>query len=175
MSLAIPAPRGQITDRHGEPFAQTKVVWYPALKYGQFEKADRDYVIEWGRKRIEQANEVFGIEWRVSDEALWQHYRHRRWLAMPVSHVVDEERKKEFEGKLMNGLIMHPVYLRYYPHGKSASHIIGYTGSAGKLEKGPINYGDPILSKILSPNMRSTCWNLLLTGRAKSYILRKRI
>ena len=61
MSLAIPAPRGQITDRHGKPFAQTKVVYYPALKYGQFEKADRDYVIEWGRKRVEQANEIFLI------------------------------------------------------------------------------------------------------------------
>ena len=147
MSLAIPAPRGQITDRHGEPFAQTRVVWYPALEYGQFEKADRDYVIEWARKRIEQANQIFGIQWQVSDEDLWQHYRHRRWLAMPASHVVDAERKKELESQLMNGLILHPVYLRYYPHGKSASHIIGYTGSAGKLEKGPINYGDPIFER----------------------------
>ena len=38
MTLAIPAPRGLITDRHGEPFAQSKVVWYPALKFVQFER-----------------------------------------------------------------------------------------------------------------------------------------
>ena len=165
MSLAIPAPRGQITDRHGEPFAQTRVVWYPALEYGQFEKADRDYVIEWARKRIEQANQIFGIQWQVSDEALWQHYRHRRWLAMPASHVVDEERKKECEGQLMNGLILHPVYLRHYPHGKSASHIIGYTGSAGKLEKGPINYGDPIFERAEGRSGLEKIFNKELSGK----------
>ena len=73
MTLSMPAPRGQITDRNGEPFAQTRVVYYPALKYGQFERADREYVVEWGRARINQANELFGIEWNVSDEELWQH------------------------------------------------------------------------------------------------------
>ena len=144
MTLAVPAPRGQITDRNGKPFAQTQVVWYPALKFGQFEKADRDYVISWARKRIAQANSLFEMEWKVSDEKLWQHYRHRRWLAMPVSREIDETRKKAVEGSLMSGLILHPVYMRFYPEKGSAAHIIGYVGSSGKLEKGPINYGDPI-------------------------------
>ncbi|GEM_PF-15258 len=144
MTLAVPAPRGQITDRNGKPFAQTKVVWYPALKFGQFEKADRDYVISWARKRIAQANGLFEMEWQVSDEKLWQHYRHRRWLAMPVSREIDEERKKAVGGSLMSGLILHPVYMRFYPEKGSAAHIIGYVGSSGKLEKGPINYADPI-------------------------------
>lgn len=144
MSLAVPAPRGQITDRNGKPFAQSKVAWYPALKFGQFEKAERSFVIEWANKRIAQANKIFQINWTVSDENLWQHYRHRRWLAMPVTHVVDEARKKEIEGSLMPGLVLHPIYMRYYPEKESAAHIVGYVGSSGKLEKGPINYGDPI-------------------------------
>lgn len=171
MTLSMPAPRGQITDRNGEPFAQTRVVYYPALKYGQFERADREYVVEWGRARINQANELFGIEWNVSDEELWQHYRHRRWLAMPVSHIVDEERRKLLEGQMMNGLILHPVYLRYYPHGKCASHIIGYTGSAGKLEKGPINYGDPIFERAVGRAGLEKIFNKELTG--KDGLLRK--
>jgi len=144
MTLSVPAPRGQITDRHGKPFAQSKVIWYPALKFGQFEKADREYVITWARKRIAQANTLFGIEWKVTDERLWQHYRNRRWLAMPVTHVVDEDRKNKLEKSLMSGLILHPGYMRFYPQNEAAAHIIGYVGSSGKLEKGPINYGDPI-------------------------------
>jgi len=144
MTLSVPAPRGQITDRHGKPFAQSKVIWYPALKFGQFEKADRDYVITWARKRIAQANKLFGIDWKVTDERLWQHYRNRRWLAMPVTHVVHEDRKNKLEKSLMSGLILHPGYMRFYPQNEAAAHIIGYVGSAGKLEKGPINYGDPI-------------------------------
>lgn len=144
MTLAIPAPRGQITDRNGKPFAQSKVVWYPALKFGHFEKADREFVVNWAKKRIAQANLVFGIDWVVTDQKLWDHYRTRRWLAMPVTHVVDETRKNELEKSLMSGLILHPVYMRFYPENEAAAHIIGYVGSAGKLEKGPINYGDPI-------------------------------
>ena len=171
MTLSIPAPRGQITDRHGAPFAQNKVVWYPALKYVQFEKADRAFVIEWARKRVKQANELFGINWTVSDEELWQHYRHRRWLAMPVTHVVDEVRKKAIESKLMSGLILHPVYMRYYPQGKCAAHIIGYVGSVGGLEKGPINYGDPIFERVEGRSGLEKIFNKTLTG--KEGLLRK--
>ncbi|MCP5535254.1 MAG: hypothetical protein H7A51_03355 [Akkermansiaceae bacterium] len=165
MTLSIPAPRGQITDRHGEPFAQTRVVWYPALKFGQFENADRAYVLDWGRKRIEQANALFGISWDVSDDALWEHYRHRRWLAMPVTHVVDEAKKKEVETKLMKGLILHPVYMRYYPQGECAAHIIGYTGSSGKLEKGPINYGDPLFERAEGRSGLEKIFDKELTGK----------
>ena len=171
MALSIPAPRGQITDRYGAPFAQNKVVWYPALKYVQFEKADRAFVIEWARKRIAQANEIFGISWNVSDEQLWQHYRHRRWLAMPVTHVVDADRKKEIESKLMSGLILHPVYMRHYPQGKCAAHIIGYVGSVGPLEKGPINYGDPIFERVEGRSGLEKIFNEMLTG--KEGLLRK--
>jgi len=144
MTLSVPAPRGQITDRHGKPFAQSKVVWYPALKFGQFEKADRNYVISWARKRIAQANLVFEIDWEISDDRLWEHYRYRRWLAMPVAHVVLEDERELLQKSLMSGLILHPVYMRVYPKNDSAAHIVGYVGGAGKLEKGPINYGDPI-------------------------------
>ena len=171
MTLSVPAPRGQITDRNGKPFAQSKVVWYPALKFGQFEKADRDYVVTWGRKRIAQANSLFGIEWKVTDEKLWQHYRHRRWLAMPVTHVVNEERKKKLEKSLMSGLILHPVYMRVYPEKSAAAHIIGYVGSSGKLEKGPINYGDPIFEYSEGRSGMEKLFNKVLTG--KPGLLRK--
>ncbi|MFK7909918.1 MAG: penicillin-binding transpeptidase domain-containing protein [Akkermansiaceae bacterium] len=171
MSLSIPAPRGQITDRHGAPFAQNKVVWYPALKYVQFEKADRSFVIDWARKRVNQANELFNINWKVTDEELWQHYRHRRWLAMPVTHVVDVSRKKELESKLMSGLILHPVYMRHYPQGEAAAHIIGYVGSVGPLEKGPINYGDPIFERVEGRSGLEKIFEKTLTG--KEGLLRK--
>ena len=144
MTLSIPGLRGQILDRYGNPLAQNKVVWYPALQFQQFENADRDFVVTWGRERIAKANEIFGINWTVKDDDLWEHYRHRRWLAMPFTHVVEAERKVLLEPQLIDGLVLHPIYQRYYPQGDLAAHMIGYVGSKGKLEKGPINYGDPI-------------------------------
>ncbi len=147
MTLSIPGPRGQITDRYGKSFAQNKVVWYPALLFGQLENADREFVISWARERIGIANSLFGTQWKVSDDQLWEHYRHRRWLPMPYAHVVDEFRREQLAPKLVDGLILHPRYMRLYPQAKTAAHIVGYVGNAGKLEKGPINYGDPLFER----------------------------
>ena len=144
MTLSIPALRGQILDRYGNPLAQNKVVWYPALQFQQFANADEAFVVQWARERINKANEVFEINWEVTDEELWRHYRQRRWLAMPYTHVVEAERKEQLEDQLIDGLILHPIYQRYYSQNETAAHLIGYVGSKGKLEKGPINYGDPI-------------------------------
>jgi len=165
MTLSIPAPRGPIVDRYGRPLAQNKVVWYPALQYQQFEKDDRDFVVKWGRKRIDAANQVFGTSWNPSDEELWQHYRHRRWMPMPYTFVVEAEKKKELEGKLMDGLILHPLYQRHYPQKESAAHIIGYTGKKGELEKGPINYGDPIFPFTLGRSGLEKIFDDHLSGR----------
>ena len=165
MTLSIPAPRGLITDRNGKPFAQTKVVWYPALKFPQFEKADRAFVVNWAKKRLALANEVFGINWKLTDEAIWQHYRHRRWMAMPYTFVVSTKQKPDYESRLISGLILHPVYMRHYPEDQTGAHMIGYVGSAGKLEKGPINYGDPIFERSEGRAGLEKIFNEVLTGK----------
>lgn len=163
-TVSIPAPRGQITDRYGEPFAQTKVVWYVAIQYPQFEKVDRDYVLQWARKRVNTANEAFGEVWSISDDDLWEHYRHRRWLPMPMKHRVSALNKEAAEKKLIDGIILHPSYERYYPQGECAAHIIGYVGNAGRLEKGPINYGDPLFERVEGRSGLEKIFNDNLTG-----------
>jgi penicillin-binding protein 2 len=51
---------------------------------------------------------------------------------------------KKIEPSLGSGLILQPVYRRSYPHDSLAAHIIGYSGSVGKLPTGPINYNEPL-------------------------------
>jgi len=147
MSLAIPAPRGQITDRFGYPFAQTKVIWYPALQMEQFVDESDEFIIKWCREKIAKANELFGCEIEVKDNVLVEHYRHRRWIPMPFKYAISSAKKDTFlkQEKLFQGIILHPIYQRVYPQKASAAHIIGYTSSKKvKLEEGPINYGDPL-------------------------------
>ena len=145
MTLSIPAPRGQITDRFGYPFAQNTVVWYPAIQMKQFDDESDAHVLKWTRERLAKANEVFGIEIKVTDEDILEHYKHRRWLPMPFKHVVKSSSREKVEAQLMDGLILHPIYQRVYPQKSSAAHIIGYVGSKSRnLEVGPINYGDPL-------------------------------
>lgn len=144
ISLTIPAPRGQIVDREGEPLAQNRVVYQLSLQYRQFESVDRDYVIRWARTRMEHAATLISGLVAKSDDELYDHYRHRRWLPLAISGMLDEHQARKIEPKLEPGLILHSVYKRIYPENDLAAHIIGYTGITGKLPTGPINFGEPL-------------------------------
>jgi penicillin-binding protein 2 len=144
ITLKIPAPRGLIVDRAGEPLAQNQVAYQVALQYRQFENADRDFVINWARTRLNALHPLLpGVVPKTEDE-LYDHYRHRRWLPLLVSGQLGEKEARELEPKLTSGLVLHPVYRRFYPHGEIAAHVIGYSGSVGKLPTGPINFNEPL-------------------------------
>jgi penicillin-binding protein 2 len=144
ITLKIPAPRGLIVDREGEPMAQSQVAYQVALQYPQFESADRDFVINWARARLNALSPLIGNLTVFSDDELFDHYRHRRWLPLLVSGQMGDKEARVLETKLSSGLILHPVYRRYYPHGEVAAHIVGYSGSVGKLPTGPINFNEPL-------------------------------
>lgn len=144
ISLKIPAPRGQIVDRNGEPFAQNEVAYQVALQYQQFQNVDRSYVVEWARTRMEKLNGVIEITYPKTDDELFDHYNHRRWLPLYLSRMLSQEEAKKIETKLPSGIILSPVYRRVYPYKGLAAHIIGYSGSVGKLPTGPINFNEPL-------------------------------
>lgn len=144
ITLKIPAPRGQIVDREGRSFAQNQVAYQVALQFRQFENADRDFVVNWARARLDSLQ--FHVKNQVpkTDDEIYEHYRHRRWLPLLVTGQIGEKQAREIESKLSSGLILHPIYKRSYPHGEIAAHIIGYSGSVGKLPTGPINFNEPL-------------------------------
>lgn len=144
ITLKIPAPRGQIVDRSGLPFAQNEVAFQVALQFEQFQDVDRQYVIDWARARIGRLSGLVEILYEKTDEELYEHYRHRRWLPLYLSGQMGAENAKKIEPNLGSGLVLYPVYRRMYPDNGLAAHIIGYAGSVGKLPTGPINYNEPL-------------------------------
>jgi len=140
----IPAPRGQITDRDGRPLAQTQVAYQVGLQYKQFETADQAFIVRWGRTRLDALQKLIKCPLTKTDAELYDHYRNRRWLPLLVSGQLEEKAARELETQLPSGLILHPVYRRFYPYGDLASHLIGYSGSVGKLPAGPINFNEPM-------------------------------
>jgi penicillin-binding protein 2 len=144
ITLRIPAPRGMITDREGEPLAQNIIAYQVALQFQQFEQADREFVVSWARARLTSIPSVSGGLVSKSDDELYDHYRHRRWLPLLISGQIDEGEARRVEAQLPAGVQLHPVYRRHYPHGECAAHIIGYTGSVGRLPTGPINFNEPM-------------------------------
>jgi penicillin-binding protein 2 len=140
----IPAPRGQITDREGRPLAQNRVAYQVGLQFKQFENADREFIIRWGRSRLDTLRALIQNPLPKTDDELYDHYRHRRWIPLLVSGQIEEKEARSLEATLSSGLVLHPVYRRYYPQGELAAHIIGYSGSVGKLPTGPIGQKEPM-------------------------------
>ena len=168
ITLSIPAPRGMIIGRNGGVFAQNRVVYRVSLQYRQFQSADRDFIIRWGRDRLQKletlAADLPAIR-QISDEALYQHYRHRRWLPLYVTSEIDAHKATSIRPKLPDDITLTPVYSRYYPNEKLAAHVIGYSGSAGKLPTGPINYNESLWEEMEGRSGLEKLFNERLTGQ----------
>jgi penicillin-binding protein 2 len=164
ITLKIPAPRGQIVDRDGAPLAQNRVAYQVALQFRQFENADRDFVINWARTRLDSLQMLVKNATPKTDEEIYDHYRHRRWLPLLVSGQIGEKEARDIESKLSSGLILQPIYKRFYPEGELAAHIIGYSGSVGKLPTGPINFNDPLWEESEGRAGFEKLFNTQLTG-----------
>lgn len=149
MSLTVPAPRGLITDRNGEVMATSIVAYQPSIEFGQLADDSDEAIIALARKVIAEM-EKLGIELsEKKDEELISHYRHRRWLPLPIGPVLRKHELKPIEEKLRAIEHSHllPRYIRYYPAGETAGHILGYTGTKAKLPTGPINHHDPLFER----------------------------
>lgn len=166
MALLIPAPRGPILDRNGEPLAVTHMAYQLALRFEIFEHPDRSKVVDFGRNCLEQAKKIAGKAWHVSDDQLWKHYEHRRWLPLPLTNVIRAEEAEKLKDKVkqVRGLQLLPIYIRYYPEKEIAGHLIGYSGSKGKLPTGPINHMDPLFEQVEGRAGLEKEFNKELTG-----------
>lgn len=170
LTLSIPAARGQITDRHGEPLAQTRVANYLALSFPYIENATREKVLAFAEEKIAAANKVLGKKWSLDSERLLSHYQHRRWL--PLVFSVEEGLNVELSSDdldklkplLNNGLVIQPAYIRYYPKGDCACHIIGYVGKVRALPTGPVTDGDPMFEELEGREGLEAAFDRDLTG-----------
>ncbi len=164
ITLKIPAPRGMIVDRVGEPLAQNQVAYQVALQFSQFENADRDFVLNWARTRLDSLQAIVRNVVPKTDDELYDHYRHRRWLPLLVTGQLGEKEAREIESRLTTGLVLNPLYRRFYPQGELAAHILGYSGSVGKLPTGPINFNEPLWEESEGRAGLEKIFNTQLTG-----------
>ncbi len=166
ITLKIPAPRGMIVDRDGEPIAQSQVAYQVALQFRQFENADRDFVVNWARSRLDALQVLVKNVTPKTDDELYSHYKDRRWLPLLVTGHINEKEARALESKLTAGLVLNPLYRRIYPEGELAAHIIGYSGSVGKLPTGPINFNEPLWEESEGRAGMEKLFNTQLTGDA---------
>lgn len=167
--LDIPAPRGQITDRNGEPLAQNKLGYTLAIVYPTPLDFTDSQVLDFARERIERAQKLLGRKLKISDELILRHYHNRGVLPFEIAPSLTAEEKDDFNGA--QGMIVRPMYLRTYPNGSLAGHVIGYAGKTGRMPDGFIENHEVFWPETEGREGLEQTFNDMLTGQHGEYKL----
>jgi penicillin-binding protein 2 len=145
--LGIPAPRGQITDRNGKPLAQTRLSYNLAISFPTpLDWPDRR-IVDFTRQQITLAKGFLQRDITLSDEAILNHYKNRGVLPLDIVEDLSPQELGVVQRGLTPNLILRQTYVRFYPNGPLAGHIIGYTGREAPLSTRPIENKDLIFSE----------------------------
>ena len=143
-TLAIPAPRGQITDRNGRPLAQSRLSYNLAINFPTPLDWQDSKVLSFARQQITLAKGLLKRDIQISDQAILNHYNNRGVLPLDIVEDLLPTELSVIQGGLPQELILRQTYVRFYPNGPLASHIIGYTGREAPLSTRPIENNDLI-------------------------------
>jgi penicillin-binding protein 2 len=134
--LGIPAPRGQITDRRGLPLAQTRVSYNLGITFPTPLTFSEGQVKHFAEQQIILARTLTGRPISIPEDVLLKHYKNRGVLPLVIAQDLKEFEAARVREQKSPGLTLQPIYLRWYPQGDLAGHVVGYAGRAGKpLEK----------------------------------------
>ena len=182
--LNIPAPRGQITDRNGAPLAQSRVAYNLGLNFPTPLEFNDGQAINFARSQILTAEKLLGRKFEVTDEVILQHYKNRGILPFILAEDLASEEIGRVSRGLGTGLVLQPAYVRHYPLGPIAAHIVGYVGRLAPLSIKPIENKDLIfpdsegregLEQVFDDQLRGTPGVLNLTLNAEGRRTHERI
>lgn len=164
-TLKIPAPRGQIVDRNGEPLAVTRVCQNLGINFPTpLDYPDAKAVV-FAREQIEKAERLTGRKIAITDKTIERHYRNRGILPLDILQDVSAEQQKALKDHLGTGLVLHPIYARFYPNGQLAAHIIGYAGRANApLVDTPVENNELLWPEAEGRDGLEAAFNEQLTG-----------
>lgn len=163
--LAIPAPRGQIVDRNGIPFAQSRVSYNLAINFPTPADWEDAKVIAFARQQKTLAEGLLGRPIAIDEENLLKHYRNRGVLPIDILEDLSPSEIQIASRGLPETLTLRQTYLRIYPEGQLAAHIIGYTGRQAPLSRRPIENNDLLFPQSEGRDGIELVFNEQLTGQ----------
>lgn len=140
--LAIPAPRGLITDRQGHPLAQSRASYNLAISFPTpFEFTD-DQAVSFARQQVTLAKALLNREIGLNESSVLDHYKNRSVLPYDIVEDLNPQELAKLAEGLTDSLIIRQTYARFYPEHEVAAHIVGYVGRVAPLSLRPIENGD---------------------------------
>ena len=169
--LDVPAPRGQITDRNGEPLAQNKLSYNLAINFPTPLDFSDTQALSFAREKIDRTARLIGRKIKISDDAILRHYHNRGIMPMEIVQNLSELEYEQIKNNPPPGVIVRPIYVRVYPNGKVAGQIIGYTGKTGRNPDGIVDNHETLWPETEGREGLEQTFNEMLTGKHGEYKL----
>lgn len=163
--LQIPAPRGQITDRHGNPLAQTRVSYNLAISFPTPLNMTDQQVIDFARQQVTLAKALLKRDIPLNEQAVLRHYHNRGVLPFDILEDLEPRDLQAVGSGLSPNLVLRQTYVRIYPGGTLAAHILGYTGREAPLSLRPIENFDLLFPESEGREGIEQAFNEQLTGQ----------
>jgi penicillin-binding protein 2 len=167
--LDIPAPRGQITDRNGQPLAQNKLSYSLTIDFPTPLDFSDAQALDFAAERIRAAEKQLARSLQVPDAAILRHYHNRGFLPFEIAQNLSESERAELQDHLPAGLSLKPSYLRFYPNKSVAGQVIGYTGRTSRNADGIIQNGQLLWPESEGREGLEQTFNSMLSGRHGKY------
>ena len=136
--LGIPAPRGQIVDRHGDPLAQTRVSYNLGISFPTPLEFSDSEAAAFAREQAARAQALLKRRMEFDVKNAVKHYNNRGVLPFLIAQDLSPAELELIRKENPPHLALQPVYQRLYPNGALAGHVLGYAGRAGGTQDGPI-------------------------------------
>ena len=143
-SLLIPAPRGQITDRQGRPLAQSRLSYNLAINFPTPLDWPDAKILDFAKQQAAIASGLINRDMKISDSTILSHYKNRGVLPLDIAEDLLPRELTAVQRSMPPNQILRQTYVRFYPNGPLAAHIIGYTGPQAPLSVRPIENNDLI-------------------------------
>ena len=169
--LDVPAPRGQITDRNGEPLAQNRLSYNLAINFPTPLDFPGAQALSFAREKIDRTARLIGRKLKISDEAILRHYHNRGIMPMEIAQNLSQLEYEQIKNDPPPGVIVRPIYVRVYPNGKVAGQIIGYTGKTGRNPDGIVDNHETLWPETEGREGLEQTFNEMLTGKHGEYKL----
>ncbi|MEK0446421.1 MAG: penicillin-binding protein 2 [Verrucomicrobiota bacterium] len=142
--FSIPPPRGIICDRNGLPLANVRVGAHLGLSFPRPLQWGDGQVLEYVRSEAAEISKVLGRSITVNAESALRHYRGRPLLPWICVQNLSPEEEGKIRAAKREGWLLQPYYVRNYPNGFLASHVLGYVGRMGGFREGAVENNESL-------------------------------
>ena len=163
--LDVPAPRGQIIDRNGQPLAQNRISYNLAITFPTPLDFSDAQVLSFAREKIAKAEKLIDRSIKISDEAILRHYHNRGILPFEIAQNLTKSEYEEVKDHLPTGMSVRPIYVRVYPNGRLAGQIVGYSGKTGRNPDGIIDNHETLWPETEGREGLEQTFNEMLKGK----------